>query len=300
MYNYENGKKGRNVGFAKIDLKNRSACLHLNVQGKMKDYLQKLYLVTEPEADGSGKVVYGIPLGEPGMGQTDRIWTFSPENIGESPYHIQQICGIAAVFSTGAYAASCWTEDPPGELLTGSFTVWEPEKPVQEKSAQEKPVQEKPAQEKMTQEKPAQEKLTQEKPAQERLTQEKPAQEKWEPEEPEQEKIQKNESKPRYTCCKIDIAEIQKLPQRNRYLINNSFLLHGFFNYKYLVFLERKSDPQSTNRAERYLGVPGIYDPAEGAMALLFGFSKFVSGKEMETTEGEDSPENFGYWCCPI
>lgn len=85
---------------------------------------------------------------------------------------------------------------------------------------------------------------------------------------------------------RIDISEIKKLPKKNWYLSNNSFLLHGYFNYHYLVIHEITKDGKTT----KYIGVPGIYEEPERMMALLFGFTDYV--------EGPDAP--VGYWLCRL
>lgn len=96
---------------------------------------------------------------------------------------------------------------------------------------------------------------------------------------------------------RIDISDIRSLPKRNWYLCNNSFLIHGFFNYHYLVLWEKEEDGVK----KTYLGVPGIYERPERAMALLFGFPEFateetVAGGEPEPSEAVTG--SFGYWLC--
>ena len=70
------------------------------------------------------------------------------------------------------------------------------------------------------------------------------------------------------TLRKIDISDIHKFPKQNWYLCNNSFLIHGFFNYHHLMV--KKVTENSKNKY--YLGVPGVYDKPERIMALLFIF----------------------------
>ena len=105
---------------------------------------------------------------------------------------------------------------------------------------------------------------------------------------------------------RIDINDIRTLPSANWYLCNNSFLIHGFFNYKYLVIKEIEEN----GRKKSYLGVPGIFERPERTMALLFGFPKFEP--EVSALQGnanipvmtvseeiQDIPEGtFGYWFC--
>jgi hypothetical protein len=71
---------------------------------------------------------------------------------------------------------------------------------------------------------------------------------------------------------RIDISDIRKLPKKNWYLCNNSFLIHGFFNYRYLVLVESERN----GGKKTYLGVPGVYEKPERMMAMLFGFPDFL------------------------
>lgn len=114
---------------------------------------------------------------------------------------------------------------------------------------------------------------------------------------------------------RIDIADIHKLPKKNWYLCNNSFLIHGFFNYHYLVH----KTIQENGQTKHYLGVPGVYEKPERMMALLFGFPEFEkigsnsdlsmnpdsnlgqqpnSGSNPNLNPNPNMSENFGYWLC--
>ncbi len=68
-----------------------------------------------------------------------------------------------------------------------------------------------------------------------------------------------------------------------QHLANNSFLLHGFYNYRHIV-LGRERDGCF------YLGVPGVYYEREKMVALMFGFEAF------ECTGGNAEAGKFGYY----
>lgn len=69
-------------------------------------------------------------------------------------------------------------------------------------------------------------------------------------------------------------------------MVNNSFLLHGFYNYKHIILGKEES-----GREERYyLGVPGVYYDREKQVAVMFGFESFESEKEPAENGG------FGYY----
>ncbi len=85
---------------------------------------------------------------------------------------------------------------------------------------------------------------------------------------------------------RMEIKELRDLPKRFWYLGNNSFLLHGFFNYHHILFGKEESE-QGTMW---YLGVPGVFQKEERVMATLFGFSRFCP------LTGKPSEGGFGYW----
>ena len=96
---------------------------------------------------------------------------------------------------------------------------------------------------------------------------------------------------------KIDLSQIRDLPSPNWHLTANSFLVHGFWNYGYLVLKKNLEKDKETLA----LGVPGIYEKPEAVMAVLFGFPDFeVLPEEMVIQEKEKNQETkegtFGCW----
>jgi hypothetical protein len=67
-----------------------------------------------------------------------------------------------------------------------------------------------------------------------------------------------------------------------QHLAHNSFLLHGFYNYRHII-LGKEND-------ELYLGVPGVYYEREKMVAKMFGFEAF----ECEGRKAENG--KFGYY----
>ncbi|MDF2586721.1 MAG: hypothetical protein K0S41_562 [Anaerocolumna sp.] len=92
-------------------------------------------------------------------------------------------------------------------------------------------------------------------------------------------------------CVKIEPQDIGLFPMEAWILGNNSFLLHGYYSYRHLIFA-RMNDK---NGFSYILGVPGIYHNREKFMAKMFGFENFKSVKRKERKTGE-----FGYWYIPV
>ncbi len=91
-------------------------------------------------------------------------------------------------------------------------------------------------------------------------------------------------------CVQIELKHLRELPKRYWYLGNNSFLLHGFFNYHYLVV-------GRTGEGRWFLGVPGIYQRQERVMAAIFGFPEFIAAMSEETRDCREEPVNrMGCW----
>lgn len=80
---------------------------------------------------------------------------------------------------------------------------------------------------------------------------------------------------------KLEPKDFVILQSKYQHLVNNSFLLHGFYNYRYVI-LGKEQD--------YYLGVPGVFYEREKMVALMFGFEAF------ECTGGNAKAGEFGYY----
>ena len=74
--------------------------------------------------------------------------------------------------------------------------------------------------------------------------------------------------------------------EKYQQLVHNSFLLHGYYNYKHLI-LGRK---EKEGKTVYYLGVPGTFHEREKKVAVMFGFEAF-DGKREPAENGD-----FGYY----
>lgn len=80
---------------------------------------------------------------------------------------------------------------------------------------------------------------------------------------------------------KLEPKDFVILQSKYQHLVNNSFLLHGFYNYRYVI-LGKEQD--------YYLGVPGVFYEREKMVALMFGFEAF------ECPGGNARAGEFGYY----
>lgn len=94
-----------------------------------------------------------------------------------------------------------------------------------------------------------------------------------------------------FDWVQLELKDLRLLPNSYWYLGNNSFLLHGFFNYHHLL-LGKKGDDSS---CQYILGVPGVFQNPERVMAAIFGFPEFRSTSQETHKLGQ-----FGYWLRPL
>lgn len=84
----------------------------------------------------------------------------------------------------------------------------------------------------------------------------------------------------------IGPADFVLFPSDSYKMVNNSFLLHGYYNYNHLLLarLEKKEE------ISYYVGAPGNYFEKEKQVAIMFGFESF------ECAEEPAQPGDFGYY----
>ena len=88
-------------------------------------------------------------------------------------------------------------------------------------------------------------------------------------------------------CVRMNLNDLREFRQKYWYLGKNSFLLHGFFNYRHILL----GETEERGKKEYFLGIPGIFQNQERLMASMFGFPGFRTAKAAEYKTG-----NFGYW----
>lgn len=84
---------------------------------------------------------------------------------------------------------------------------------------------------------------------------------------------------------RIEPRDLSLLAKAYWALGNNSFLLHGYCSYRYLIL---GRNPQNNSF---FLGIPGILHPREKLLANMFGFSEFYTSRNVRVSQGE-----FGYY----
>ena len=91
-----------------------------------------------------------------------------------------------------------------------------------------------------------------------------------------------------YDCVEVTPELLKQLPIEDDAVVNNSFLVHGYYNFKHILF---GNVCENDNNPRYFIGVPGMYCNRERFMASMFGFCNFK-----KSHRSDYSNPYFGYW----
>lgn len=91
-----------------------------------------------------------------------------------------------------------------------------------------------------------------------------------------------------YDCVEVTPETIMKLPIEEENVSGNSFLMHGYYNFRHILFGKVVNNSDNTRY---FIGVPGMYCNRERFMASMFGFNNFKKSHRSDYTN-----PYFGYW----
>ena len=342
LYEYDRTIRGRNVGFIRNDIRNDRCLMDIHIRGleRIKEKAP-IYLIVR-----DGECV-GIPAGEIVISQGigNAFLELPGNHIGKTNYNSGDIQAVIVRYGNGKMLLGSYVQHPASDLLSGTFTKWEasaiPESPEPDPNATRgenddsdstRPVSEvtrgqnndsgsiRPVSEISRGQNDDSSSI---RPVSEI---QRGQNDNFDSIRPDALRQQGTAAPTEEKLCpptykRIAITDIRSLPSRNWHLCNNSFLVHGFFCYHYLV-LKTVNAPDGT---QIYLGVPGIYASQERMMALLFGFNDFevdtdhitqadCSPTEKAQTDSNHDPSlsdaaadtlqpsegTFGYWLCQL
>ena len=301
LYEYQEGRRIRNIGFCKVESSEDGCTVSIHGKGWGMNSPRKLSLYLFWRENGKCFGVYQGELGNVSPALNYRL-SYTEEDVG-SKARYDRVEGIILCGENGLRYAAVWTDEavdisrmePAGKEEMTEEKEEQPEEP--EEPNEGEPV---PEENEMPDE--------QAEPAgvsydvREILPDESRELEEKEP-EPFYFDEEEEDSKPeiaeqecqttcRFRCTKIQRQDLSRLIRREWQLANNSFLLHGYYNYHHLAFLQEGEN--------LYLGVPGVYSEKERRAAQAFGFPGFVNYEEemLDLPEGEkEDRADFGYWC---
>lgn len=278
IYAYENTKKAGNTGFARIELRGEECRLEIHLRGVYAAQTHcKIYLFRK-----QGRGIEGSLIGEMDVrnGAGDFSVIMKTAHISTSLLSFFEMEGIFLCSEDGRIFMSRWTEGEPLTVDMEHFIEWKAEQTEENIYAEEKQQENKIQTAQFDRESDNELRAT-ELPARNFFPQYqwKDIWEQFLKSHPASMPF----SEKNITCIKIELKDIRELPRKYWYLGNNSFLLHGFFNYRYLVLGKIEED----NEDKWFLGVPGIYQNQERVMAIIFGFPEFMP---------EQVENRFGCW----
>ena len=332
LYEYDRTIRGRNVGFIRNDIRNDRCLMDIHIRGleRIKEKAP-IYLIVR-----DGECV-GIPAGEIVISQGigNAFLELPGNHIGKTNYNSGDIQAVIVRYGNGKMLLGSYVQHPASDLLSGTFTKWEaqaiPESPEPDPNATRgenddsssiRPVSEvqrgqnddsssiRPVSEIQRGQNDDFDSI---RPISEISRGQNDDFDSIRPDALSQQstEVHAEEKLCPPTYKRIAITDIRSLPSRNWHLCSNSFLVHGFFCYHYLV-LKTVNAPDGT---QIYLGVPGIYASQERMMALLFGFNDFEVDTDHitqadsnhdtflndDTTDAmQPSEGTFGYWLCQL
>ena len=307
LYEYQEGRRIRNIGFCKVESSEDGCTVSIHGKGWGMNSPRKLSLYLFWRENGKCLGVYQGELGNVSPALNYRL-SYTEEDVG-SKARYDRVEGIILCGENGPRYAAVWTDEAVD--ISRMESAGKEEMPEEEKP--EEPEELEPEGKEVPDERtepgkmPEQEEMREE-PAgvsydvREILPEESRELEEKEP-EPFYFDEEEEDSKPeiaeqecqttcRFRCTKIQRQDLSRLIRREWQLANNSFLLHGYYNYHHLAFLQEGEN--------LYLGVPGVYSEKERRAAQAFGFPGFVNYEEemLDLPEGEkEDRADFGYWC---
>ena len=293
LYEYDQGKRMRNVGFVKVEQEDGSCTVHIHGKGFFSGGSKEITFYFFYVKNGQ---CIGIPYERqtysgPTLNEVLR-YDRAGDNFTE---HYDEINGVILEGEQGRRFGAVWDDSPVD--ISGMKVQEKIQKAEERPMREEKPeMEERPMREEKPEmeEEPMREEKSEveEEPMREELSEESTA---IGSEMYPGMQINISLQKQRFKARKIQRMEISKLARCEWKLANNNFLMHGYYNYHHLVFLE--------NDSQFMLGVPGIYHEKEARAAEIFGFPKFISMDEIEISlnpEEKNDKEKFGYWCRPV
>lgn len=322
IYAYDGGIKVKNVGFAKMEVRNGRCRIGINLKGAYgSSGKEGVYAVRRIE-DGLEKLCLGEIVLSKGSGEFSYV---SEENrVGGAPCGLKDLCGLYLGGEAGErFYFTGWDDRPVNmEELTAGRAQEEAEA---ETAAGREPEDVPAAPEAVREEEPEEETCqvseagedsghSEEVRAAEYSQKRCPfftgkprpaeqAEEKREtasvPGDPEEEawellcrvypKMLPAPGQEAWEILEIHLQDIGRLPRKNWIYGNNSFLIQGYYRYGHLMLARRENN----GKIGYWLGVPGSRDDTEKLLAAMFGFRKYLPGNRRRS-------ENFGYWCVEI
>lgn len=316
IYSYPEGVKGRNVGFAKALVHQGQFKLSISLRGVKTDS-PEMFGIYMMVTDGGYRL---IKLGEclVKMGQMEYNGIFNPDNIDETGYGFKDICGLAVAREDARYDCmmSMWKdEDVTPDMLV--FSGMDAKKQVEagivikermrqsEEKERGQQMSESVLAESLRSE-PVRPESSESQTAESQMAQAEPAVSAGRPQTVQSKQADATQTDPFeklfvradyidafdddyfYDCIEVSPEKLKCLNQNEIDIAGNSFLLHGYYNFRHILFGRVRDNLDNT---KYFIGVPGMYCNRERYMASMFGFNNFKKSHRSDYAN-----PYFGYW----
>ena len=292
IYEYRDGKREKNAGFAKMEIRGTEYRLQVHLRGLNSRGEYEVSLFTD-----QGEKLLLFPIGKLTVlnGSGDYATAWQAEKLEQYGCTFEELDGLAVTGGEAWYCLTRWTDKEPGTAPM-QFAWWQEKRDLSDAETEA-------GQEEIDKPDSTDGKEKEGKSADGRMTEEP----EWQDESLRATEMTARNIFPQFSwedlwgrlcasyphfevhgereseCVRMELKDLKELPGKYWYMGNNSFLLHGFFNYRYLV-LGKMAD------GSFFIGVPGIYQRQEHVMAAIFGFPEFLS---CDTGKNQNY---FGYW----
>ncbi len=272
LYVYHHGIKGANVGFAKIEKRQKQLRLYFHVKTNDKALKYKIYFYRFRQGTMEGILLDDIQ-------RSDTVIEF--KNNYPLIAELDKIDGFLIYHSNDYFFGSQWKDRP---IAIRNFVPLDqniPEEPIPEIQAEE------PQEPAKSSSKLAEyiEALQLEKCAKEKPCETPSADFDWK----EYPSLLMPADYRFSPCIKIQLEDLDQIPNLPEHIKTNGFLLLNYGNYGHLMFAREK------NTHKYYLGVPGIFDNEKSFISKLFGFQSFLTVPVKSQKTG-----NFGYFILSV
>ena len=291
VYEYQDEKKGNGKGFIKVESRDGICRMQYKLSGVCADtdVPAKIYGYIRREESCEG-----VLLGECNLagGNIQFEQEMTSQNIGGSLYSLENLCGLIILTDSGIMYGSGWDDKPIRleEILLPKEAM---RKEEEEEIAVEPVLEDEEMETAETEQAVQQEIVEEEENLEERAmeNQEENFQEELPEPQMAEQSVEKSEESAVFRdhafcdCRKINPGDFKMLNRKDRGLLYNNFLRHGFSRHGFVILARREEDDQYI------LGIPGYYERQEALMANMFGFPYFKeAGRDRNGTQG------FGYW----
>lgn len=257
------GVKNGNAGFVRISRDADALIMDIHVKSEnIGDSVYGLFLTAQ-----SRQIQWGNVSIKDGKGETKRTVMIREgyARFGEEEFAEDALCGILISIGKESWIAGRWRETQNGEAMerhSNPDAVCEKEREEEAACREELNVAEK------------------EEPP------EPMAENKWEQLQRCYKKVHPFGDERLFLSIEPKDFVVLQAPYHR--LVNNSFLLHGFYNYRHMILGPDREIGKETGTCF-YLGVPGTYFEREKMVAIMFGFEGFECDGAVEIGK-------FGYY----